>query len=177
MLRVLEILDYHIPQPLRTPINPEDDISPLKDRLRTALEWSFMTGERLPHLSADDLDAAWKVQAGLPDAPDLAPLPDSPIAHEATSSSIPIVGAIRRTKVIITLTYTLYLPILKRVSSGSPHATSGILTALYHSSWSFTVTLSEPSPETLRRRTGVGSSRSSTWTPHTPQMMVDCQTY
>ncbi|KAG8921984.1 hypothetical protein FRC01_014645 [Tulasnella sp. 417] len=107
MLRVVEILDYHIPERLRRPQEPTSDVE-VADRVRTALNWKFPSGEKVSPPSNEEVARAWNAQQAALTATHTQAMATPP-------PDIPIVGGLRRIKIIITLTYTMYLPILVKL--------------------------------------------------------------
>ncbi|KAG8927154.1 hypothetical protein FRC01_007921 [Tulasnella sp. 417] len=110
MFRVAEILDHHIPEELRRPENPTDDVD-VTQRVRTALHWEFPSGDQVLPPSQEAVFNAWEAQQAA-----LTAKGGSLQAEPAVKPpDMPIVGGLRRIKIIITLTYTMYLPILVRL--------------------------------------------------------------
>ncbi|KAG9039657.1 hypothetical protein FS837_000951 [Tulasnella sp. UAMH 9824] len=110
MLRVAEILDYHFPEELRSPAHPKVDVD-VNKRVRTALHWKFPSGEEISRPSHEEVAKAWDAQQAALTARE----GETQAEPAAKPSDLPIVGGLRRIKAIITLTYTMYLPILVRL--------------------------------------------------------------
>ncbi|KAG8958158.1 hypothetical protein FRC03_009393 [Tulasnella sp. 419] len=103
--RLVFLLRYHLPD---IDCDPKD----IAKTLRTALNWSN-DGTLAPPPSSTELHIEFQIRRGVTPSPTLQPPTSTP--PEQPLSSIPLVGHVRRTKVVIYCHWTSHLEFVKKI--------------------------------------------------------------